>query len=92
MLRSARPPLRWSLSRLWIAQWKRHCGAGGSFAAEQQLPGVLDGVHLAEYRLDDRLAPGVDVRPFLVLSLRAIRCLGVAFFGIGPRGAGAGGS
>jgi hypothetical protein len=24
-VRSARPPFLWSLSRLWIAQWKRHC-------------------------------------------------------------------
>src|SRR5437870_6804182 len=33
--------------------------AGGRLAAQQQPSGVLDGVHLAEDRLDDRLAPGV---------------------------------
>ena len=68
-------------------------GAGGVFAAEEELSGVLGGGHLSEHGLDDRLAAGCRrARPFLVLSLRAISCFGVASFGIGPRGAGAGGS
>jgi hypothetical protein len=71
---------------LWIARWKRHCTRGW-LAAQQQAPGVLDGVHLAEDRLDDRLRRAKVARAFFVRSLRAMRCLGVAVFDTGPRGA-----
>jgi hypothetical protein len=47
----------------------------------------LDGVHLAEDRLDDRLRRAKVARAFFVRSLRAMRCLGVAVFDTGPRGA-----
>jgi hypothetical protein len=68
LIRSS-PPARWSLSRLWTPQWKRHLRAGGRFAAYEQLAAVLDGVDLAEDRLDDRLAPGVDGAALLRFQL-----------------------
>ncbi len=65
-------------------------GAGAWCAADQYPAAVLDGADLAEHRLDDRLAPGIDRPAFLGSGLRAIRCLGVASLGIGPRAAGGG--
>src|SRR4051812_33711591 len=35
-------------------------GAGGGLAAQPEVAGVLNGLHLAEDRLDDRLAPCVE--------------------------------
>ena len=63
--------------------------SGGVFASEQDLFAALDGVDLTEDRFDDGFTAGV-AGPGLVRSLRAMRCLTVASWGIRPRGAAAG--
>ncbi|MPV50661.1 hypothetical protein GCG21_11725 [Pseudactinotalea sp. HY160] len=55
--------------------------------AQQEPFAVLQGGHLTEDLFHDRLAPGVDRSAGVVFSFRAIRCVAVAFLGIGPRGA-----
>jgi hypothetical protein len=50
--------------------------SGGVLAALWQSAGVLDGVHLAEDRFDDRLAPLVEVAAALGFELACHALLG----------------
>src|SRR5579875_459958 len=71
VFRSARPPARWSLSRLWIMHSKRHWARAA----------VLDGVDLAEYGFDDRLASAVDLAALLGFELARHPLLGGGVLG-----------